>query len=99
MRLARTTAIVILSNLSRWCLDRSRQGRSRFSAHFRPRHLRITDIDLLKDTPDAIKPFEISRNRFDVPRTDDVQSISKGHGQTSSIRPVAEIGFLDAESD
>ena len=37
--------------------------------------------DLLKDTADAIKHFEMSRNSSDVARADDVLSMSNGYGE------------------
>jgi hypothetical protein len=89
MRLARTAAIethhlqdVILSNLRpQYARIEDVRNAARSVCVFARGTTAVTDTDLLKDTADAIKHFEMSRNSSDVARADDVLSMSNGYGE------------------
>jgi hypothetical protein len=89
MRLARTAAIethhlqdVILSNLRpHYARIEDVRSAARFVCVFARGTTAVTDTDLLRDTADAIKHFEMNRHSSDVAGAADVLSMSNGYGE------------------
>jgi hypothetical protein len=89
MRLARTAAIethhlqdVILSNLrQQYARIEDVRTAARSVCVFARGPTAVTDTDLLRNTAEAIKHFEMNRNSSTVARADDVLSMSNGYGE------------------